>query len=206
MKFGWAAALACAATMIFAHANAKAAPVTLDFESFANPPIGSGINSQGFTLAENGFVLNTSAGFGFASYAANSNFYTGSVAMFANEAGATVVLTQDGGGVFSIESIALATTNFLPSGNPLIMTGVRSDTSIIQQAFSYDETIEVYSFLPGFTDLVSLSWSQDPTNNVQFDNIVVDNAPVAVSAPGAALLMGAFAPAFFAARRARRTA
>ena len=206
MKYGLAAALVCAATAIFVHGNADAAPVTLDFESFANPPIGSGINSQGFTLAENGFVLNTSAGFGFASYAANSVFYTGSVAMFANEAGATVVLTQDGGGAFSIESIALATTNFLPSGNPLVFTGVRSDTSIVQQAFSYDATIQVYSFLPGFTDLVSLSWSQDPTNNVQFDNILVDNAPVAVPAPGMALLFGSLVTALFSVRRARRTA
>ena len=206
MKFGWAAALVCAATGVFGHGNASAAPVTLDFESFANPAIGSGINSQGFTLTENGFVLNTSAGFGFASYTSNSVFYTGSVAMFANQSAATVLLTQDGGGVFSIESIALATTNFLPSGNPLVFTGTRSDTSIVQQAFSYDATMQVYSFLPGFTDLVSLSWTQDPTNNVQFDNIVVDNAPVAVSAPGTALLFGSMVTALFARRRARRTA
>jgi len=205
MKFGLAAALVCAATAIFFQGTAHAAPVTLDFESFPNPPGGSGIVSHGNTIVENGFVLSTNAAFGgFASYSSSSIFYTGSVAMFANQANGSVVLTQDGGGAFSIESIALATTNLLPSGNPLVITGVRSDTSIVQQAFSYGATIEVYSFTSGFTDLVSLSWTQDPSNNVQFDNIVVDNAPVAVPVAGQAMLMLLCAPLLLRARRRRR--
>ncbi len=207
MKFGLAAALVCAATTIFSHGNADAALVTLDFESFPNPPGGSGIVSHGNTITENGFVLNTNAAFGgFASYSSSSGFYTGSVAMFANQANGSVLITQDGGGVFSIESISLATTNALPSGNPLVITGVRSDTSIVQQAFSYDATMQIYSFTSAFTDLISIGWTQDPSNNVQFDNVVLDNAPVAVSAPAAALLLGFMVPALFAVRRVRRSA
>ena len=203
MKFGKICAAACVAGGLWSGA-ASATPVTLDFEGFFNPPGGPGINTFGQTIAEDGFVLNTGAVFGgFASYSPSSVFYTGSVAMFANQSISTVVLTQDGGGAFSIGSIALATTNGLASGTPLVFTGVRSDTGIVQQAFSFDGTLQVFGFLSGFTDLVSLSWTQDPSNNVQFDNIVVDGDPVAVSAPVPAALLALLVPALFAARRAR---
>lgn len=193
----------CVAGVLWSGA-VSATPVTLDFEGFANPPGGSGINSHGNNISEDGFDLFTNAAFGgFASYSSSSGFYRGSVAMFANQVGATTLITQTGGGAFSILSIALATTNLLPTGTPLTITGVRSDTSIVQQAFSFDGTMTVYAFTSGFTDLVSLSWTTDGTNGPQIDNVVVDGNPMAVPVAGHALLLSLVLPALLARRRLR---
>lgn len=198
-----AAALAAAALAPLASAQAQT--VTVDFEGAAL----SGLYLPGDTMSVGGFTLTTLVDFGIVDSA-------GALGMVAPTANATqfyfnsnegrLRITRPDGLPFSLGNFDAA---FVPLDPPstqltnLIVTGTRSDNTILSGAAGYEVGIGgtnpflTFAFPPGlFSDLVSLEFRScvvggavcalPNLNNGQFaiDNIVL----TAVPEPGAALL------------------
>ena len=161
--------------------------VNIDFEGLAGTGTSfTAFDSYGQSVNTDGFQFVTDAGLGgFASYNPGPN-YTGSIALFANEANANLSLNELGGGEFSIYSIDLAFTDLAQGGGSqeLIFTGQRPDTSFVQQSFFIDGILQTYNFNSDFIGIVDLRWSQTRlagvANNNQFDNLVLNTDAVSV--------------------------
>ena len=184
---------------LLALTGAAQAQTTLDFEALPNPS--NGDNDQGVSITEDGFTLTDLAPdpFGFASIAPDgANFslnYTGSVALLNNDIGGVTRLTQDNGNPFTLNSIDLANL-FLqfvrPGGDSVDFTGDVQGGGIVTQSFTLaaSNALQTFAFNASFTNLLSVSFTQDGLLN-QFDNIVV-NGGTPVPEPGSmALLVGA---------------
>ena len=184
---------------LLALTGAAQAQTTLDFNTLPNPS--NGDNDQGVSITEDGFTLTDLAPdpFGFASIASDganiSLNYTGSVALFNNTIGGVTRLTQDNGNPFTLNSIDLANL-FLqfvrPGGDSVDFTGDVQGGGIVTQSFTLaaSNALQTFAFNASFTNLLSVSFTQDGLLN-QFDNIVV-NGGTPVPEPGSmALLVGA---------------
>ena len=182
---------------LLALTGAAQAQTTLDFEALPNPSNGFFTN-QGVSITEDGFTLTALPPnqYGFASLAPNTNLnYTGSVALFNNTIGGVTRLTQDNGNPFTLNSIDLANL-FLqpvrPGGDSVDFTGDVQGGGIVTQSFTLatSDALQTFAFNASFTNLLSVSFTQDGLLN-QFDNIVV-NGGTPVPEPGSvALLVGA---------------
>ena len=183
--------LIVAVCLLFGAGRGYAAPVTLNFDSLPTAPVLGGVISHGNSVVENGFVFNTGAAFGgFATWPSGNSSYTGSAALFANQSLAAISLTQQNGNPFAIASIALTFTNLAQPGSQLVtFLGTKTDSSTVQQSFAVSAATQTFSFSSAFTGLTSLDWSQDSSNNHQFDNLVVDGDVAAVSAPATGALL-----------------
>jgi hypothetical protein len=156
--------------------------VVIDFEDLASPGtafvfLGT-YSADGFTLVNPSYTgPDVTDAFG-SPESGNTAYYQGSAALINNHEYTATALTKDGGGAFNVESIDLAELTPTSDTTAVTFTGTRADGSTVSATFTTDglEGFETFTF-DGFTDLVSLSWSQDYPYH-QFDNIVLTFAVV----------------------------
>jgi hypothetical protein len=188
----------------------------IDFSALASLPCnssygGPGAVFDGPSYATNGFVFSTNGSptNAFETWCPGGGGYTGGPALFANQDYATLTLSMANGGLFSIQSISLAT---LYSGftNPLNVqfTGTRADASQVSEVFTIPggAALTAFSFAPTFVQLQSLSWQQGSTSQAtsyQFDNVLVTSV---APEPGTSVLMTTGLVLVLARRRSRRRA
>lgn len=193
MKFLIALLIALAAITSFAET------VIIDFQSLEH--VDSNTNSHGFTYTEDGYTLNNLAtAFPFATFGTLESRYKGSTALFNDSVNGVTRLTKSDAGAFTLNSIDLAAIDQSPF--EVFFTGIKSDASIVNQMFTGTSSLLTYTF-SGFTDLVSVEWSQDSPFH-QFDNINLtsgDNGTSAVPVPAAIWLFGSAALGFLGLRR-----
>ena len=152
-----------------------ASAVVIDFDGLS----GSGINfNRGFTYTEDGFVLDSLATSDeFASVHPGDFRYFGSVHFYNNAPNGITRLTEDGGGVFSLDSIDL---NSLNGDYAVTVTfaGQKSGGGTAVQSFTTDALagFETFFFSGDFDNVIEVSWIQaDPFH--YFDNIGVNVVP-----------------------------
>lgn len=161
-------------------AATPAQAVILDFQELTVNDTGTyHTNVVGSTYTKNGFTINalnsSNYGLEFAGTAASN--YPGSTALFVWASGGSSRLTQVGGGTFDLSSIDLTT-----AGNSSLIanfTGTKADNSTVTRSFTTDalqNTFQTVNFT-GFTDLVSVNWTQS-AGYIQFDNINVSATAV----------------------------
>jgi len=191
--------LMSALLMVGATCTAQAA--VIDFESLAHND--DQIVDHGAIYEEEGFRLtNTAADPSFATYGtALDGWYVGSTALINDNAGGTTVLTSMDGGLFRMNSIALAELYAMEEPFSVTFTGLLSNGSTVSQVFSLDGLFgaETFAFDSAFTNLVSVSWLQSEYFH-QFDNIDV----VPVPEPSTFFLFGAGLLSVAAVRRRRK--
>jgi hypothetical protein len=151
--------------------------VIIDFQSLEQN--NSVVNYAGFTYTEDGFTLDSlSTSEPFAFFGTQESRYPGSTALFNNEIDGITRLTQNGGGLFDLNSIQLTSLNGDDSVT-VNFTGTKADSSTVTQAFTTDailSTLETFTFNSSFTNLVSVEWIQAFPFH-QFDNINVTPVP-----------------------------
>lgn len=198
MRFVCAALLAGVA--LFALTTPSAA-VVIDFEVLQAP--GSGATSPILTYTEDGFLLTSdNTAVGFASWQTGSSAFAGSTGLFNSFQGGTTTLTKIGGGTFDLTAIDLSFLDPAQSGAATVtFTGTTSSSATVTQTF----TIGALGFQPflftGFDDVVSVQWVLGPAfaDYHQFDNIVIDQAPLAAAAtpePSSTAVLGSALSAF----------
>jgi len=169
--------LVAGATLAILAPSQAAQAVIIDFQSLEqNNPI---VNGVGFTYTEDGFTLdNLSTPNPFGVFGTQAPRYAGSTALFNGTPGGITRLTQNGGGLFDLNSIQLTSLNGSYSVT-VNFTGTKADSSTVTQSFTTDailSTLETFTFNSSFTNLVSVQWIQaDPFH--QFDNINVTPVP-----------------------------
>ncbi|MCA2723050.1 MAG: PEP-CTERM sorting domain-containing protein [Microcystis sp. M048S1] len=160
--------------------------VIIDFQSLEQN--NSGVNNVGFTYTEDGFTLDNLSIASFAFFGTQASRYPGSTALFNNTVGGITRLTQNGGGLFDLNSIQLTSANGDDSVT-VNFTGTKADSSTVSQAFTTDailSTLETFTFNSSFTNLVSVQWIQASPFH-QFDNINVTPSATPVPEPSAIL-------------------
>lgn len=202
--------------------TAVAQAEVLNFESLRTA--GTFVTFVGSPYAENGFTLTSdptaNAQTAFTAYRTGDLYFAGSTALVNNTVrtglgSATTTLTKIGGGLFDLTSIELAKNQL---NDPLVVTfvGVRVDGTTLTQVFTVtrDNTFfytgnsgfETFTFT-GFSNLLSVSWTNNERNpflgdNVQFDNISVsDVTPAPIPEPVTLIL---FATGLLSAAGVRR--
>ena len=149
-----------------------ASTMVIDFESLRID--GASLTDVGSSYIEDDFTISKAIQDGINLYSINSGDYrwNGSTSLLNNTPNGTITLTQNGGGTFSLNSIDLDSLNgsYQVSVN---FVGTKSDNSNIYAHFDSDSTkgFQTFNFTE-FTDLISVSWVQEPSYH-QFDNIVV---------------------------------
>ncbi len=125
--------MAGAALAILAPFQAAQA-VIIDFQSLEQN--NSNVNDAGFTYTEDGFTLdNLSTSFPFAFFGTQESRYPGSTALFNDTVDGITRLTQNGGGLFDLNSIQL--TSLLGDYSVTVnFTGTKADSSTVTQAFT----------------------------------------------------------------------
>ena len=162
--------------------------IVIDFNGLQESDFPSGVQNGstwfaiGTSYVEDGFELVEDGRSQFNFWRTNAPEYPGSVAIQIGSGGDTASLTQVNGGLFTLSSIDLAT---LYSTQPVSVTfnGLKSDSSTVTQSFTTSAlraTLENFTFSPDFTNLVSVTWTQDVPYH-QFDNINV--SPIATAVP-----------------------
>ncbi|NCQ90266.1 MAG: PEP-CTERM sorting domain-containing protein [Microcystis aeruginosa TA09] len=169
--------LVAGATLAILTPFQAAQAVIIDFQSLEQN--NSVPNNVGFTYTEAGFTLdNLSTPFPFFFFGTQEFRYPGSTALLNGTVGGITRLTQNGGGLFDLNSIQLTSLN----GNDSVtvnFTGTKADSSTVSQAFTTDailSTLETFTFNSSFTNLVSVQWIQAFPFH-QFDNINVTPVP-----------------------------
>lgn len=170
--------LVAGATLAILAPFQAAQAVIIDFQSLEQN--NSVANNVGFTYTEDGFTLgNLSTPFPFAFFGTQEFRYPGSTALFNRTVGGITRLTQNGGGLFDLNSIQLTSLNGSYSVT-VNFTGTKADSSTVTQSFTTDailSTLETFTFNSSFTNLVSVQWIQASPFH-QFDNINVSATPV----------------------------
>ncbi|GCE59854.1 PEP-CTERM sorting domain-containing protein [Microcystis aeruginosa] len=179
--------LVAGATLAILAPFQAAQAVIIDFQSLEQN--NSGFNDVGFTYTEDGFTLdNLSTPSPFAFVGTQASLYPGSTALFNNTINGITRLTQNGGGLFDLNSIQL--TSLVGNDSVTInFTGTKADSSTVSQAFTTDailSTLETFTFNSSFTNLVSVQWIQASPFH-QFDNINVTPSATPVPEPSAIL-------------------
>jgi hypothetical protein len=130
----------------------------------------------GDTYTQNGFTIRNSPGtapynFGLAYWGNQMPQSPGSTSLF-NNTGTTTILSQVGGGAFTLLSIDLADLTNITSA-PATFTGFRADNSTVTQNLNTDSLPGLQTFnFSNFTNLVSVNISNA---SVQFTNICIDS-------------------------------
>jgi hypothetical protein len=163
----------------------SASAQVVDFEDLANNGAG-GFTFQGDNVVSGGFrfasVLQQGNPGAIASWTEDSpDFYTGSVAIFANTGGDSLDMSLVGGGAFDVLSID-ACDIFRAAGTAMTvtLTGTRADSSIVSDSFVLVPSNDLTTYaVSGLTDVVSLNLSDDNGGSLwfQFDNVVVNVVP-----------------------------
>ena len=158
--------------------------VVLDFESlhrtgstyFFLP--GSSYSEAGFTIsalaagnAPGGLLCSEADPGGGA-----SSYWAGSTGLSACLDNGTSVLTKDGGGPFTLNSIQLAPFSLVDYGGnaAAIFSGLKMDSSVVQATFNAPMTMSFATFtFTGFDNLQSVAWGHVSPFH-QYDNITLD--------------------------------
>jgi hypothetical protein len=164
------------------------ADIVLDFESLTTP--GDSFVGVDTPYAESGFVFSSSSSIGFAAWETDNSNFAGSTALFNNSNHETTTLQRADGGAFDLKTIDMSFLfNTDQQSAEDTFTGIKADSSIVTQLITFGPAFgfQTYSFT-GFSDVVSVSWSDDsfPT---QFDNIRVSGT-AAVPEPSSLVLAG----------------
>lgn len=162
----------------------------VNFEDVPNNGV-SGFTLHGDTVISGGFSFASMTQVGnpqaIASWTADSpSFYTGSVAIFANFGGDSLLMTQVGGGVFDVLSIGVADVFLSASTNQVTLIGTLPDLTTVQHQFNLatGSTMQSYN-VASMTGIVSMQIMIDVGQPPQIDNIVT-----AVPEPGTFLAIG----------------
>jgi len=158
--------------------------ITIDFNGLQESDFPSGVQdgSTWFTIGtnyvEDGFELVEFGSNQFNFWRTDAPEYPGSVAIQIGTQGDTARLTHVNGALFTLSSIDLAT---LYSAEPVSVTfnGLKSDSSTVTQSFTTSAQraiLENFTFSSDFTNLVSVTWTQDIPFH-QFDNINATAVP-----------------------------
>ena len=164
-----------AAATIFAAASAQAV-VVIDFESLET--VNNTVDYVGDSYSEDGFELtNLSPGVGIGAFGTLESRFTGSTALFDDNADGLIRLNQIGDGPFDLLAINLASLN---GSVPVDVTfvGTLSGGGAVSQTFTIDGSPfvqQTFNFT-GFSNLTKVEWVQAPPYH-QFDNIVIDVVP-----------------------------
>jgi hypothetical protein len=126
--------LVAGATLAILTPFQAAQAVIIDFQSLEQN--NSNVNDAGFTYTEDGFTLdNLSTSFPFAFFGTQESRYPGSTALFNDTVDGITRLTQNGGGLFDLNSIQL--TSLLGDYSVTVnFTGTKADSSTVTQAFT----------------------------------------------------------------------
>lgn len=163
-----------------AHAVMPASANTvIDFESLAHDGDIAYLDA-GYSYSEKGFSVSTLAtNFGFSVWGSASPFFTGSTSLINDSDSGITRLSQIGGGLFTLKSIDLAAMfpGFGEEATTVTFTGLKGDSTQVTQSFSVAPSgVHTFSFGSEFTQLSSVSWSND-AYYTQFDNINVAAVP-----------------------------
>lgn len=180
--------------------------VVIDFESLYQR--GDGYYGVGSLYAEDGYQVVGSGAWDnplriVEDNAVDSGFiWAGSTGMHHGFIDEVVTLTSLSGSPFTIDSIDLSRL-VVQQGSAFgaSFTGTTTDGSVLEATFNATQSSTEYAFVTFYfdslwTDLVSVSWTQDAAIGFhQFDNIVVSastvvNPPTNVSLPATAALFG----------------
>jgi len=179
--------LVAGATLAILTPFQAAQAVIIDFQSLEQN--NSDVNYAGFTYTEDGFTLdNLSTPNPFKFFGTQASRYPGSTALLNDTVDGITRLTQNGGGLFDLNSIQLTSANGDDSVT-VNFTGTKADSSTVSQAFTTDailSTLETFTFNSSFTNLVSVEWIQASPFH-QFDNINVTPSATPVPEPSAIL-------------------
>lgn len=169
------ASLSLFTTLVFAET------VTIDFESLTSPDL---VYKSTYTEDGYRFISSKSDPEAFLSWQTGSPYYSGTA--FANNfMGETTTLSKLDGELFNFNSIDLAgvyLNDFFIPGSILKFNGLLVGGSTVSQDVKINNPGVFTTFkLEGFSNLVSVSWTQGSTamqNAHQFDNLVLSAAPV----------------------------
>jgi hypothetical protein len=184
--------------------SVSASAQVIDFEDVANNGVGGFtlhgdvVNSGGYTFASTTLPGATDA---IASWTADiGSFYTGSVAIFANYNTDSLMMTQVGGGAFSVTSIGVADVFCQPTNLLITLIGTLPDFSTVQEQFNLTDGSSMQSYaVNSMNGIISMEIiGQDGFQEPQIDNVVV-----AVPEPGTFVAVGVGLIALLA-RRSRR--
>ena len=192
----------CAAVAAAAPAARAQTPVTLTFNSLTDVD-GSGVRyvnncyeEGGFRITVMGMACGTEAAL--ATWTAdNPLFYTGTPALYAT-VGTAVDFTRTNGGLFSLQSIGLASLlGGLGDATSVMFTGFLGAGGTVTQMAQVPgsmNALSVFTFA-GFTGLSSVRMTVTSPSAVpyaQFDNVALTTAPAAVvPEPATVALFGA---------------
>ncbi len=160
---------------------------TMTFEPLAQA--GTSFQAVGSSYSEAGFTVTSASANGmYSAQTGNVGGYFGSTSLFENSFSGAVTLTESGGSAFALNSIDLApVATFWPAGATVTFSGALNGGGTVSQSFTLDNTYIFQTFFfTGFSNLLSVSWTQDFPYH-QFDNIVLNSA--AVPEPGALALV-----------------
>lgn len=177
----------CLLAFVFCLATESSAAV-IDFEGIAHED--DEVLYHGDSYEEDGFVITGFASVNdpfdpaLATFGTLSEEYAGSTMLFIDNCEGLTVLTQSGGGTFTLNSIRLAELSAAGETFDVTFTGVLFDSTTVENTFSLDGNygMEVFPFSAEFTNLISVRWYQADYFH-QFDDI--DVSPSQVPVPGA---------------------
>jgi hypothetical protein len=168
---------------------------------------GSGFNRITTPYTESGFSLATPGPGGFVTWCSGNPSYAGNN-LWISDGGTNALLTQNGGGPFSIQSIDLAhlesgtfgPQSFTFTGN-LFGGGTVSQTFTIG-AQSGSPTFSEFVFGPGWTNLSSVTFASQNSTYYQFSDVVL-GAPIGAPEPATMTLLATGLVGLFGVARRR---
>lgn len=185
---------------------ASASFITLEFEGLS----GSGVTNIGNNVIVSGYKFVSSGSAGFDAIDKDAQDFGNGVSdtIAANDPSATITVSRNDGGTFSIGTISLGGITNLATGGSVLFTGNLFGGGTVQQTFNWSgfSPMMTFNFNASFTDLVSLTFAQgDGETAFQFDNMrMAELQPV--PEPFTMALGGAAAAAFIRKRRAAKKA
>ena len=162
--------------------------VTIDFESLIPYETVSG-------YSQDGYIISTNHPNGFRNIGPSTSLnYTGSSTLTPIQTGSTTSLTRINSETFDLNSIDLAELLDSPAGNSptsVVFTGIYQGGGSASYTANLDLNfgLETFDFGSLFHNVVSVSWKQGNPFH-QFDNIVIDETSVTISAPATLALLG----------------
>jgi hypothetical protein len=120
-----------------------------------------------------------------------------------------VTLTQIGGGAFTVARFDAASA-FIGTSGQITVTGIRGDSSEVQQVFSVTDQFATYNLSNSFTNLAAIRFAEIDINDFRDQGLALDNITsvgAAVPEPASwAMLITGFGLVGAATRRRRAAA